>query len=81
MVQYFTETEAGERYAAYRPKVHHFALQWLEQAIPGKRYCRAIDVACGTGDSTLPLNEIADEVLTDSSDEMLMLLGSEAESS
>ncbi len=72
MAQYFTEAEAGERYAVYRPKVHHVALQWLEQAIPGKRYRRALDVACGTGDSTLPLNEIADEVLgIDSSDEML----------
>lgn len=72
MTQYFTEADAGERYATYRPKVHHVALQWLDQAIPGRRFPRAIDVACGTGDSTVPLNAVADEVLgIDSSDEML----------
>lgn len=72
MAQYFTETDAGKRYATYRPKVHHVALQWLQQAIPGRRFSRAIDVACGTGDSTFPLLQIADEVLgVDSSDEML----------
>jgi SAM-dependent methyltransferase len=72
MSQYFTEADAGERYASYRPKVHHVALQWLEQVIPGKRFQRAIDVACGTGDSTVPLKQVADQVVgIDSSDEMI----------
>lgn len=72
MTQFFTEANAGKRYAAYRPKVHSIAVQWLEKAIPGKRFTRALDVACGTGDSTLPLAQIADEVSgIDSSDEML----------
>ncbi len=74
MDQYFTEIEAGARYASYRPKVHHVALQWLERAIPGRRFSRAVDVACGTGDSTVPLKVIADEVIgIDSSDVMLSI--------
>lgn len=72
MSQYFAESKTGNRYAAYRPKVHHVVLEWLEQHLPRKRFDRAVDVACGTGDSTMPLHKIADEVLgIDSSDEML----------
>ena len=72
MARYFTAAEAGERYAAFRPKVHHVALQWLEEAVPERRFSRALDIACGTGDSTVPLAEIAEEVLgIDSSEEML----------
>ena len=74
MTQYFTEADAGERYALYRPKVHKIALDWLKKAVSGRRFSYAVDVACGTADSTQPLMEIADQVLgIDASEEMLSM--------
>ncbi len=72
MTQYFSQSNAGERYATYRPKVHAIILEWLEYAIPGRRFEHAVDVACGTGDSMSPLFKISENVLgIDSSDDML----------
>ncbi len=74
MSQYFTEGGVGERYAAYRPKVHQVVLKWLHQHLPGRRFARAVDVGCGTGDSMVPLLDLCDEVIgVDSSEEMLKL--------
>lgn len=72
MTQYFTDINAGERYASYRPKAHRVLLEWLEQHLPGRRFDRAVDVACGTGDSMIPLQDICNYVIgIDSSSEML----------
>lgn len=69
---FFTRTCVGERYDAHRPKVHHVVLQWLARHMPGRTFKRAVDVACGTGASTIPLLEIADTVAgIDSSETML----------
>ncbi len=72
MTVYFSEVGAADRYAAFQPKVHAVALQWLDAALPGRRFDRAVDVGCGTGDSTEPLLSIASHVLgLDTSAEML----------
>jgi len=74
MTQYFTDTGAGERYAAYRPKVHDVVCRWLDEHVPQRRFDRAVDVACGTGDSMFPLLKICDDVVgVDSSEEMLAI--------
>ncbi|MBI1346853.1 methyltransferase domain-containing protein [bacterium] len=71
-LQYFTAAEAACRYDRYRPKVHRVLLDWLATVVPGRRFTRALDVACGTGDSTVPLMEIANQVTgIDTSAEML----------
>ncbi|NOK58249.1 MAG: class I SAM-dependent methyltransferase [Chloroflexi bacterium AL-W] len=68
----FTTSDVGKRYDQFRPKVHHVVQRWLQAGCGQRRYRRAIDVACGTGDSSLPLIDLADElVCVDSSTEML----------
>lgn len=72
MSQFFTTSDVGSRYDQFRPKVHQIVQRWLQEGCGHRRYNRAIDVACGTGDSSLPLREISDElVCVDSSTEML----------
>lgn len=72
MVQYFAGTGVGERYDQYRPKAHQVLFQIMQRHMPAERFGSAVDVACGTGDSTVPLLDIAQEVIgIDSSDEML----------
>ncbi len=72
MTQYFTDINAGERYASYRPKVQQVLLKWLEIHLPGRIFDRAVDVACGTGDSMIPLKNICNDVIgIDSASEML----------
>jgi SAM-dependent methyltransferase len=56
---YFAEREAARRYDQYRPKVRGEALRWLREHQTVAIYERAVDVACGTGDSTLPLLSVA----------------------
>lgn len=73
-MQFFTGTDSGSRYATFRPKVHGIVLDVLARHLPGRRFRRAADVACGTGDSLAPLQDISDEVLgIDSSEEMLAI--------
>lgn len=60
---HFTASDAAERYLQYRPKVHGIAVQWLRGCVkPWRRFVRALDIACGTGDSMQPLAEVADHV-------------------
>ncbi|RUR30632.1 class I SAM-dependent methyltransferase [Vreelandella nanhaiensis] len=74
MAQYFTEVGAGERYDQYRPKTHQAVVQKMQQHLKGRHFERVVDVACGTGDSTVPLLAIGEEVIgIDSSDEMLAI--------
>ena len=69
---YFATENAAARYDMYRPKVHNTVLDWLSECLGEIRYRKAIDVACGTGDSTSPLTRISDSVLgIDSSEAML----------
>lgn len=69
---YFTAAEAARRYDRFRPKVHRVLVDWLATTAPGRRFSHALDLACGTGDSTVPLREIATQVTgVDASAEML----------
>lgn len=72
---YFDPRSAAERYAQGRPYFHPEVIQRirrhlsLESPLP-----RALDVACGTGLSTLALKLIAEEIVgTDISEEMIRL--------
>lgn len=70
--EFFLSTEAASRYDAYRPQVHAALTEWLVSADLPTRYKRAVDVACGTGHSTLPLLRLAERVdAIDSSEEMV----------
>ena len=69
---YFSNPISAERYERFRPKVHAVALEWLAATTGPRRYRSALDVACGTGESTRPLLSIADLVEgVDTSIEML----------
>ncbi|EAR09991.1 class I SAM-dependent methyltransferase [Reinekea blandensis] len=68
---YFSTDQAAVRYARFRPKVHDVVREWLagfiDLPVP-----RALDVACGTGDSTQALIPIVDDVIgIDQSNDML----------
>ena len=72
-MNFFTYPTAAERYANGRPFFHPLAMKRI-QAICCKngRVGRALDVGCGTGQSTRALLEVADEIVgLDSSTEML----------
>ncbi|WP_447895748.1 class I SAM-dependent DNA methyltransferase [Vreelandella sp. GE22] len=74
MAQYFADTGVGERYDQYRPKVHSALFDILKRHLPVENFSRVVDVACGTGDSTLALLDIGRDVLgIDSSEEMLAI--------
>lgn len=69
---YFLQAETARRYALYRPKVHHIVLSWLSELSIHFPVEHALDVACDTGDSMLPLLQVAKHVEgIDSSIEML----------
>lgn len=59
---YFSSLRSAERYDRFRPKVHARALEWLKAATGPRRYASALDIGCGTGESTRPLQSIADFV-------------------
>jgi len=70
---YFASPAAAARYAAGRPFFHPLAIKKIrEVCCQSGRIDRALDVGCGTGQSTLALQEVADEIVgMDSSAEML----------
>lgn len=69
---FFAQPEAAKRYARYRPKVHSVIASWLLDAGTPATFDRALDIACGTGDSCQPLTEFCQEVIgIDQSDAML----------
>lgn len=71
-MSYFTLQEAAERYDRFRPKVHDAVLKWLAPWTPEGGFGSAIDIACGTGDSTLPLLQISNRLIgVDASPAML----------
>jgi SAM-dependent methyltransferase len=72
-MNYFTADTSARRYAQNRPYFHPGAMTqirargWLPDPVPA-----ALDVGCGTGQSTLALTEIADRIVgTDLSAAML----------
>ncbi len=73
-MNYFSFATAAERYAQGRPyQLHPPVMERICAAVsPGERIDRALDVACGTGQSSRALAAIADEVIgADLSWEML----------
>jgi SAM-dependent methyltransferase len=72
-MNYFAYRTAAERYAIGRPFFHPLAIKKVRAiCCAGGRIDRALDVGCGTGQSTLALLEVADEIVgVDNSAEML----------
>lgn len=71
-VNHFTHRTAAERYAAGRPYVHPFIVEHIRQQTGVDRCRRALDVGCGTGQSTRALTAIAEQVVgIDQSADML----------
>jgi SAM-dependent methyltransferase len=59
---YFSHPAAAERYAKYRPYFHPVAIERLTSFTGCARFKNALDVACGTGNSTRALAEVAERV-------------------
>ncbi len=72
MPNYFAYETAAQRYARSRPYFHPLVMEKIAQRLPGGHVGRALDVACGTGQSSTTLAEIATSVIAaDSSPEMI----------
>ena len=72
-MNFFAHKSAAERYAQHRPYFHPLVIEKIKQYLSLETPIEyALDVACGTGQSTVALKEIADSVIgIDISDEML----------
>ncbi|MBC8137888.1 MAG: class I SAM-dependent methyltransferase [Fibrella sp.] len=70
---YFAYRSAAERYARSRPFFHSIVTDKIKEAIPlAFPVADALDVGCGTGQSTVALRTIADSVIgVDISSDML----------
>jgi SAM-dependent methyltransferase len=70
---YWTSENAARRYAAGRPRCHGLVVERIAAKLDIRGpLSRAVDVACGTGLSTVPLRRIAREVVgVDESESML----------
>jgi len=69
---FFACPEVAARYRDVRPFFHARVAQQISAFSGLSRFSRALDVGCGTGQSTVALAEIADSVIAiDSSQEML----------
>lgn len=70
---YFDSPGAAERYSTARPYFHPLVIEKLKAFLRlGEPVPQALDVACGTGQSTVALKEIAKRLVgVDSSEEML----------
>jgi SAM-dependent methyltransferase len=62
VVNHFFHQSAAQRYAAARPYFHPLIAQKISAFTKINRFERALDVACGTGQSTRALLTIADQV-------------------
>jgi SAM-dependent methyltransferase len=73
MRNYFDSREAAGRYSVARPYFHPLVIEQIKNYIGiDKPVSQALDVACGTQQSTMALKEIAKEIVgVDSSEEML----------
>ena len=74
-MNFFAHKSAAERYAQHRPYFHPLVIEMVKAHLELKEPVkRALDVGCGTGQSTVALKEIANSVTgVDVSDEMLNL--------
>jgi ubiquinone/menaquinone biosynthesis C-methylase UbiE len=72
-MNYFAYPTAAERYAAARPRFHPLVAEKIRAHLQlESKLARALDVACGTGHSTIALTAIAEQVIgTDISRGML----------
>jgi SAM-dependent methyltransferase len=72
-MNYFAYQTAAERYAKGRPFFHPLAIKKIQTiCCENGRINRVLDVGCGTGQSTLALLEVADDIVgLDNSAEML----------
>lgn len=72
-MNHFNQKTAAERYSKGRPHFHSNTIQHIRGYIqPGRKFDKALDIACGTGLSTQALLEITTDVFgTDASQEML----------
>ncbi len=69
---YFTSTEVAARYAKVRPFFHDEVVERLRKFAGVERFRRALDVGCGTGQSSIALAAVADHVAAiDASEGML----------
>jgi len=59
VTNYFVHRSAAQRYAAARPYFHPLIVQKIISFTGESRFSRALDVASGTGQSSLALSEIA----------------------
>jgi SAM-dependent methyltransferase len=72
VINFFVHRSAAQRYASSRPYFHPLVMQPIAVLTGSSRFARALDVGCGTGQSSQALLEIADEVdATDISPDML----------
>ena len=74
-MNFFAHKTAAERYALYRPYFHSLVIEKINSYLGLKAPVeRALDVGCGTGQSTVALQKIANSVVgVDISAEMLKL--------
>ncbi len=72
-MNYFAHQSAAKRYANARPYFHPLVMQKIKEFLNLQELLQnALDVGCGTGQSTTALKAIAKEIVgTDSSQEML----------
>ncbi len=63
-MNFFAYPTAAERYAKGRPFFHPLAIEKIKaKCCEHGRIGMALDVGCGTGQSTLALLEVADEIV------------------
>jgi len=74
-MNFFAHKSAAERYAQHRPYFHPLVIEKIKTYLGlDAPVAHALDVGCGTGQSTRALKEIADSVIgVDISEEMLRL--------
>lgn len=72
-MNYFDSRDSAERYAGGRPYFHPLVVGRIKDFLNLRvSVPRALDVACGTGQSTVALKQIAERIVgTDPSEEML----------
>ena len=62
-MRHFERKEIAKRYAKYRPQVHDDIIETVARELNwSDKVATAVDYACGTGHSTVPLLKLADKV-------------------
>src|SRR4051812_27850036 len=58
----FTEASSAERYQKFRPRYHEQFCESLKKYL-GRKFHKTLDVACGTGHSTVALAKISENII------------------